>query len=123
MKLKNGLLKYTRNSEFPSEAGIYILTNKKDKKVYIGCTRDLRGRIATHRSLLLSGKHHSPELQEAFDKENLVAKVLAVLPHANQSLLKEAEMIFIQASPHIFPSGILNKRLIGYASCNREKTK
>ncbi|MGG0433207.1 GIY-YIG nuclease family protein [Priestia megaterium] len=116
MKNNHELLKHAINKDFPNKPGVYILVNNKNDKVYIGCTRNLRARIATHRSLLLRGKHHSPELQKAFDKDNLVAKVLAVLPHANQSLLKEAEIILIQASPHIFSSGIINKRLIGYAT-------
>ncbi|MQR85935.1 hypothetical protein GFV16_08395 [Bacillus megaterium] len=114
---KNGeLLKYKKNADLPNKAGIYVLENVKNNKVYIGCSLDLRARIATHRSLLLSGKHHSREIQSAFNKDNLLVKVLAVLPHANQSLLKEAELLLIQASPHIFPGGLMNKRLVNYAS-------
>lgn len=116
MSVKKRLLKYTKNTEFPNEGGVYILKNIKNKKVYIGCTRDLRARLATHRSLLLGNKHHSSELQAAFNRDVLIVRVLAVLPHANQSLLKEAERIFIQASPHIFPSGIINKRLLNYVN-------
>ncbi|MED3957704.1 GIY-YIG nuclease family protein [Priestia aryabhattai] len=116
MKYSKELLKYSRNEDFPSVAGVYILINKKNEKVYIGCTRDLRARIATHRSLLLRGRHHSKEIQQAFNKNCLVAKVLAILPHANQTLLREAELILIQASPHLFPSGIINKKLISYAN-------
>lgn len=112
------LLKYARNTEFPNEGGVYILKNIRNNKVYIGGTRDLRARLATHRSLLLSNKHHSIELQNAFNKNVLIVKILVVLPHANPSLLKEAERMFIQASPHIFPSGIINKRLIHYVDEN-----
>ncbi|MFE4039624.1 GIY-YIG nuclease family protein [Priestia sp. YIM B13489] len=116
MSKNEKLLKYTQNAEFPREAGVYILANRQNDKVYIGCSRDLRARIAAHRSLLLSGKHHSIELQYAFNKNYLVVKVLAVIPHANQTLLREAELLLIQASPHIFPSGIINKRLVRYAA-------
>ncbi|MCP1450344.1 GIY-YIG nuclease family protein [Priestia megaterium] len=113
--MKSEMLKYKKNGELPAKAGVYILLNDKNGKVYIGCSMDLRARIATHRSLLLSGKHHSQELQKAFNKDHLSVKVLAILPHANQFLLKEAELLFIQASPHIFPSGLINKRLLNYA--------
>lgn len=119
MERNHELLKYKKNSDLPSKAGIYVLENKKNKKVYIGCSADIRARIAAHRSLLLSGKHHSSELQYAFNKDNLVVKVLAVLPHANQSLLKDAELLLIQASPHIFPKGLMNKRLLNYAGYNQ----
>lgn len=115
MKRNMENLKYAQNGEFPDKAGVYILANRKNNRVYIGCTRDIRARIASHRSLLLRGRHHSEEIQETFNRDNLVAKVLAVMPYANQALLKEAELIFIQASPHIFPSGIINKKLINYA--------
>lgn len=116
MKQKNELLKYKRNGDLPNEAGIYVLENNKNNKVYIGCSGNLRARIATHRSLLLRRKHHSIELQHSFDKDQLIVKVLAVLPNANQPLLKEAELILIQASPHLFPKGLMNKRLLNYAS-------
>ncbi|MDG0029975.1 GIY-YIG nuclease family protein [Priestia sp. Y58] len=115
MNKKVDLLKYKKNAELPNVAGIYILENEQNNKVYIGCSRDLRARIATHRSLLLSEKHHSKELQAAFNRNKLSVKVLAVLPHANEALLKEAELLLIQASPHIFPKGLINKRLLKYA--------
>jgi predicted GIY-YIG superfamily endonuclease len=109
------LLKYSHDDEFPKMAGVYILENKKNGKVYIGCTRNVRARIASHRSLLLSGRHYSQELQQAFDNDNLTVKVLAVLPHANKQLLRESERLLIQAAPHLFPSGIINKRLVNYS--------
>ncbi|WP_394548140.1 GIY-YIG nuclease family protein [Priestia aryabhattai] len=116
MKQTKELLKYKRNGDIPNKAGIYVLENSKSNKVYIGCSGNLRARIATHRSLLLSSKHHSLELQHSFDKDQLIVKVLAVLPNANQTLLKEAELLLIQASPHLFPKGLMNKRLLNYAS-------
>lgn len=115
MKKKEKLLKYSHDGEFPKKAGVYILVNQKNGKVYIGCTRNVRARIATHRSLLLSGRHYSEELQHAFDKDFLGVIVLALVPHANQQLLREAERLFLQAAPYLFPSGIINKRLVNYS--------
>lgn len=108
-------LKFTHDAEFPKTSGVYILENKKNSKVYIGCTRNVRARIASHRSLLLSGRHYSKELQQAFDSNHLSVSVIAVLPHASKQLLRESERLLIQASPYLFPAGILNKRLVNYS--------
>ncbi|MEC2074814.1 GIY-YIG nuclease family protein [Metabacillus fastidiosus] len=116
MRFKDKLLKYSHDGEFPQKAGVYILVNEKNNKVYIGCSRNVRARIAAHRSLLLSRRHYSEELQQAFDKDILSVKVLAVIPHANQQLLREAERLLIQAAPHLFPSGLINKKLVNYSN-------
>ncbi|MEE3952807.1 GIY-YIG nuclease family protein [Peribacillus frigoritolerans] len=116
MKMKEKLIKYSHDGDFPKKAGVYILVNQKNGKVYIGCTRSVRARIASHRSLLLSGSHYSEELQQAFDKDYLGVMVLALIPHANQQLLREAERLFIQSAPYLFPSGIINKRLVNYSN-------
>jgi len=109
------LLKYSHDVEFPKKAGVYILESKKTGKVYIGCSLNIRARVASHRSLLLTGKHYSEELQQAFDNDDLTVKVIAVLPHASKQLLREAERLLIQAAPYLFPSGIINKRLVNYS--------
>lgn len=113
---KDNLLKYSHDAEFPRKAGVYILRNLRNDKVYIGCTRNVRARIASHRSLLLCSRHYSNELQVAFDNDLLAVKVLALVPHANQQLLREVERVLIQASPNLFPSGIINKRLSNYSN-------
>ncbi|RBP84037.1 GIY-YIG catalytic domain-containing protein [Cytobacillus firmus] len=115
MNVNFNLLKFSHDMEFPRTAGVYILENKKNDKVYIGSTRNVRARIASHRSLLLSGRHYSKELQQAFDSNHLSVAVIAVLPHASSQLLRESERLLIQASPYLFPAGILNKRLINYS--------
>lgn len=120
MEFRDKLLKYSQDGEYPKKAGVYILVNKRNDKVYIGCTGNVRARIASHRSLLLNRRHYSQELQQAFDRDFLVAKVLAVIPHANQQLLRETERLLIQAAPHIFPSGIINKKLVKFANYEKE---
>ncbi|WP_420490731.1 GIY-YIG nuclease family protein [Neobacillus drentensis] len=111
------LLKFSHDDGFPKKPGVYILENQRNGKVYIGCTQNMRARIAAHRSLLLSSRHYSMELQQAFDTDRLTVKVLAVIPHANKQLLRESERLLIQASPYLFPAGIINKKLIHYSKC------
>lgn len=49
-------------------SGVYKITNLVNNKIYIGSSKSLRGRKATHFSSLLKNKHHSIYLQRAFNK-------------------------------------------------------
>jgi len=115
MNWKRKLLKYTQDNEFPKQPGIYILENRSNSKVYIGYTMNIKARIASHRSLLLNNKHYNRELQFPFNRELLIANVLAIIPHANSTLLKDFERILIKSAPQLFPSGIINKQLSRHA--------
>lgn len=48
--------------------GVYAIKNLLNGKMYIGSTRDFKTRWANHRRLLRRGKHHSPYLQNAYNK-------------------------------------------------------
>ena len=47
---------------------IYKITNLIDGKIYIGSTKDLKKRIASHRYSLNSNRHHNQKLQNAWNK-------------------------------------------------------
>jgi len=47
---------------------IYQIKNKVSGKIYIGSTKNLRGRWNTHRSELRNNKHSNTHLQNAFNK-------------------------------------------------------
>lgn len=49
-------------------SGIYQITNLSNSKVYIGSAVCLKQRSITHISNLLRNKHHSPHLQNSFNK-------------------------------------------------------
>lgn len=46
--------------------GIYSITNKYNKKVYIGKSKDIIHRWSEHEKDLVKNKHHSAKLQEDF---------------------------------------------------------
>lgn len=48
--------------------GIYKIENKYNNKVYIGKSKDIMGRWATHEKDLANHVHHSIKLQEDYDK-------------------------------------------------------
>lgn len=49
-------------------ACIYAIRNNENGKVYVGETTDYARRQKTHMTLLEKGEHHSPHLQEDWDK-------------------------------------------------------
>ena len=47
--------------------GIYKITNKYNNRSYVGKSKDIMQRWATHERALLKGAHHSTKLQEDFN--------------------------------------------------------
>ncbi len=60
-------------------AGVYMIRNERNGKVYIGSSCDIENRLRIHRSLLASGKHGFKELQTDYDRRHpFTAHVLYV---------------------------------------------
>ena len=51
-------------------AGVYMIKNKKNGKVYIGSSINIEKRLSDHRRLLKLGKHECKEMQRDYDKHN-----------------------------------------------------
>ncbi len=49
-------------------AGVYLIRNLKNGKVYVGSSADIPSRWCAHRRALDAKKHHSAKLQRAWDK-------------------------------------------------------
>ena len=52
-------------------AGVYMIKNLRNKKVYIGSTSNIEERLQAHRSALRRGKHSNKALQEDFNQHHL----------------------------------------------------
>ena len=52
--------------------GVYTITNKLDGKIYVGSSKDVKGRIASHKSYLRNNNHKNPKLQSAVNKHKLI---------------------------------------------------
>lgn len=48
-------------------AGIYIIKNMENSKVYVGSSRNIEGRFRVHKSRLRLNKHHAPHLQKSYN--------------------------------------------------------
>ena len=63
--------------------GIYIIKNLVNNKIYIGSTtRNFIKRWSIHKTLLRSGKHHSPRLQNSWNKhgeKNFSFEILEII--------------------------------------------
>ena len=52
-------------------AGVYMIENLRNKKVYIGSTSNIEERLQAHRSALRRGKHSNKALQEDFNQHHI----------------------------------------------------
>lgn len=59
--------------------GIYMIRNVIDGTVYVGSGKVIQNRWKSHRSLLRRGKHHSPKLQRAWNRDGEQAFAFSVL--------------------------------------------
>ncbi len=115
--------KYTRVS------AIYILINKKNNKIYIGQTSDIRRRQKDHIKSLSTGNHRNRYLQRAWDKYGKETFEFKVLEYCSVETLDEREQHYLDI---YIPRGIcynistdakVNKRGVSPSLETREKLR
>jgi len=74
-----------KSESLPYKGGLYCITNTITNKSYVGSTVDLRKRWNVHRSLLRNGKHHSPYLQNSWNKHGEKAFSFTVIQYTDDS--------------------------------------
>ena len=80
-----------------TKCGIYKITNIVNGKFYIGSSVELRKRLAQHKSDLRGNVHHSPRLQNSFNKygeENFTFEVIETLD-CDSRKLREVEQRYL----------------------------
>lgn len=76
--------------------GVYKITNKHNDKSYIGKSKDIMQRWATHERALLKGTHHSTKLQNDFNLYGgIEAFDFSVIETCAPSELNEKESFYI----------------------------
>lgn len=83
--------------EIENKAGVYLIRNKKDKRVYFGQSFNVFKRITAHKGALRSNRHHNKFLQRAYNKygrKTFEFSVLMLLP-PNRETLDIWERFFI----------------------------
>lgn len=76
--------------------GIYIISNIKNGKIYIGSTKDFRSRYDTHNVLLFNNKHYNKRLQNSYNKNGcdfFEFKLLEIVEDKSQLLIREQHWI------------------------------
>lgn len=75
--------------EYPKHPGIYAIVHDESGKVYIGSAKNIYSRWRFHKSLLRRSLHHSPHLQNSWNKYGESAFRFVVL----EACLKDAVML------------------------------
>jgi hypothetical protein len=72
--------------------GVYAIVHKPSGWAYIGCSENVQHRWRSHRLQLKAGRHHSPALQAAWDRDGAAAfecKLLEPVPAPFQMVPRE----------------------------------
>lgn len=93
-----------------TRAGIYCILNLKNHKRYIGSATDVRRRIYKHQWLLRGGKHESPLLQGAWDRDGEASFVFTVIEFCAKEDILKREQLWINALK-------VTSRKFGYNVC------
>lgn len=76
--------------------GIYSIYSKSQKCYYIGKSVDIHKRILKHKSDLRLGKHHSPYLQNTYNKYGLEGLVFSVICECSYEDSAKLEQYYIK---------------------------
>ena len=98
---------------------IYEIRNILNDKCYIGSTIDFNQRIATHKSKLRKNKHHSPILQNAWNKHGQDSFVFNVIENISFESLQEVEQKYINEKNPFYNIG----KIVGAAMKGRKHSK
>ena len=79
----------------PSESGIYRITCRPNGRIYVGSSKNIKGRWSAHISELRKGKHSSGFLQRAWDKYGRDAFLFETIEVIGIHLLVEREQFWI----------------------------
>lgn len=86
-----------------SVSGIYVITNIKNGKIYIGQAQKIKKRWDAHKSMLVNSKHPNKYLQNAWNKYGEKSFKFRVLEYCPIELLDEREQHYLDI---YMPKGI-----------------
>jgi group I intron endonuclease len=105
-----------------SKSGVYRITNTLNNRAYYGSCKQFKSRFASHRDLLLNGKHGNRFLQADYNKcgpEYFLFEVLDVIPGERQLRLDKEQTYIDQ----FYDSGVNCYNLRKNATDTREGSK
>jgi group I intron endonuclease len=97
------------------QSGIYKITNKINKKYYVGSAYDLYKRYKEHRSALVSDRHHNIQLTRFVNKYGIDNLQFNLLEECLIEELEAKEQYYITNGKNIF------NETVDVKACNRGK--
>jgi group I intron endonuclease len=97
------------------QSGIYKITNKINKKYYIGSAYDLYKRYKDHRGALEGNRHHNKQLTRFVNKYGIDNLEFDLLEECSIEELESREQYYITNSKNIF------NETLDVKACNRGK--
>ena len=99
--------------------GIYKIKCKKNNKVYIGQSSDIKSRFRNHKSSLKNNKHENNYLQYSYNKYGENSFTFELLEECDQNVLNEREIYWMKffdslnrnKGYNLEPGGCANKNL------------
>lgn len=126
------------DSVLPTTTGIYFIHNTLNDKVYIGSASvddkipskcGFRGRFDTHRRKLIAGKHHSKQLQNAYNAylkadidPNDVFQIL-IVEYVPSGECIDVEQMYLDAYQHFYNSQPIAASPKGFKASEETKKK
>jgi hypothetical protein len=104
-------------------SGIYIINNLKNKKFYIGSSKNLYDRLHQHFHNLKYKKHHSNHLQNSYNKYGEDAFNYSILELCNVENLEEREQYWIDFLKPVYNKRLDSTRNIGLKCTEKTKSK
>jgi len=102
--------------------GIYKITNKTNKKVYIGSSMNIKARISKHKSQLRNKKHRNGHLQNSWNKHGEDSFNFEIIETVKTfELLLEREQFYLDNTKNKY--NILSKAYASYGYKHSEETK
>lgn len=77
-------------------SGVYLIRNLKNKKVYVGASKDIKARMSRHRKLLKRNQHKNPELQKDWNLCDRLDFDFSILELTPPEALLERESYWIK---------------------------
>jgi hypothetical protein len=105
-----------------NKCGIYRIINITTGNFYIGSTNNYRKRKDNHLYLLRRNKHHSPYLQNSFNKHKEECFLLELIEECNEDLLLIREQYYIDTLNPKYNVAKIAGRTVG-VPCSENKKK
>ena len=103
-----------KNVENPTICGIYKIINTVNNKLYVGQSRNILSRFATHRRKLNKKQHYNLKLQHSWDEYGSDYFKFEVIELTTIDKLTEREVYWIHALGALNPDTGFNRSINGF---------